>query len=180
MKFGIREVLLLLILLALPLSSYWLVFRPQNSEISQARREIDHKRTMLDKLRQATARNEDLQRANEEVGRSIKSIEARLPTNKEIDAVVRQVSQLAVEAGLEPPAIESDKPIPAALYMEQPLKMTLTGAFTGYYDFLIKLEQLSRITRIPDMKVTRIPDVDGNMKAVFTLSIYFQQEGGGQ
>ena len=41
MRFGIREFVLLGILLAMPLSSYWLVFRPQNQEIEQAERTVD-------------------------------------------------------------------------------------------------------------------------------------------
>ncbi len=156
MRIGLRECILLAVLLALPLSSYWLVFRPQNSEIAQARREIEHKRLMLEKLQQTTARNADLQRANEEIRQSID----------------------AIEAGLEPPAIESDKPVKAAMYMEQPLKMKINGDFDGFYRFLIALEQLPRITRIPSMEITRANDVDGHMKAEFTLSIYFQQDEG--
>jgi type IV pilus assembly protein PilO len=178
MRFGLREFILLLVLLALPVSSWWLVFRPQNAEIAQAKREIEHKRALLQKLQEATARNEDLERANDEIRESIGAIEARLPTNKEVDGVVRQVSDLAVEVGLDPPAIESDKPLKASMYMEQPLKMKLSGNFNGFYEFLIKLEQLPRITRMPDLKITRATDVDGHMKAEFTLSIYFQQEQG--
>lgn len=176
MRIGIRETFLLALLLALPLLSWWLVFRPQNAFISQAKREIEHKHQLLDKLRETTARNQDLQKENEKIQENIHAIEARLPSNKEVDAVIRQVSDLAVESGLEPPNIESDKPVAAASYMEQPLKMKITGNFNGFYEFLVKLEQLPRITRVPDMKITRATDVDGYMKAEFTLSIYFQQE----
>ncbi len=176
MRIGLREFVLLLVLLALPVSSWWLVFRPQNGEIAQARREIKHKQELLDQLKKATAQNDDLEKANAEIQTSIVSIESRLPTTKEVDAIVRRVSDLAVESGLEPPAIESDKPVEAALYMEQPLKMKLKGDFNGFYDFLIKLEQLPRITRIPDLLLTRATEQDGYMKAEFTLSIYFQQE----
>ncbi len=175
-RFGFREFILLIVLLALPLSSYWLVFRPQNAQINQAKSEIKHKRDLLDKLKTATAQNADLERANEEIKADIAAIEARLPSNKEVDSVVRQVSDLAVQAGLEAPAIESDKPVAAAVYMEQPLKMSITGDFRGFYQFLIKLEQMPRITRLPDLRLARANDKNGHMKAEFTLSIYFQQE----
>jgi type IV pilus assembly protein PilO len=176
MRIGLRETFLLAVLLALPLLSWWLVFRPQNAEIAQAKREIEHKRQMLQKLQETTSRNQDLQRANEEIRRNIEAIEARLPSSKEVDTVVRQVSELAVLSGLEPPNIESDKPVAAAVYMEQPLKMKVKGNFNGFYGFLIKLQQLPRITRIPDMKILRAQETDGHMKAEFTLSIYFQPE----
>ncbi len=176
MKLGFRELVLLGVLLALPLLAWWLVFRPQNAEIAQARLEIKHKSDMLDKLQQTTSRNQDLARQNEENHKKIEAIEARLPSSKEVDQVIRQVSELAVDCGLEPPAIESDKPVAAATFMEQPLKMKISGDFNGFHGFLKKLEDLPRVTRIPDLKVTRATDVNGHMKAEFTLSIYFQQE----
>src|SRR5690606_17152540 len=111
---------LLAVLLALPLASWWLLFRPQNAEINQAKREIEHKRSVLQKVQETTARTKDLQRENEDIRKQIENIEARLPSNKELDTVVRQVSDLAVEAGLDAPGIESDKPVAAAMYMEQP------------------------------------------------------------
>lgn len=58
--------------------------------------------------------------------------------------------------------------------MEQPLELTMEGGFRGFYEFLIRLEKLPRITRIPDMRIRRSDSVDGEMKAEFTLSIYFQ------
>lgn len=178
MRFGVREALLTAILLSVPLSSYWLVFRPQNREIDRAKGEIRHKEEMLAKLREETARNADLQKANEDISRSVTAIEARLPSGKEIDSVVRQVSDLAVQSGLAAPAMKSAKPVKAALYMEQPLEMQMEGNFHGFYEFLLKLEQLPRITRIPDMKIKRDDDQNGNLKAEFTLSIYFQEDGG--
>jgi type IV pilus assembly protein PilO len=177
MRIGIREAFLLAVLLALPLASWWLLFRPQNAEIAQANREIEHKRSVLQKVQETTARTKDLQRENEEIRKQIQNIEARLPTNKELDTVVRQVSDLAVQSGLDAPGIESEKPVAAAMYMEQPLKMKMSGNFNGFHLFLIRLEELPRITRISDMKITRSPDVNGNMAAEFTLSIYFQPEG---
>ena len=53
MRFGFRELVLMLILLAVPLSSYWLVFRPVNAEIELAKAEVDLKRDRLSKLREA-------------------------------------------------------------------------------------------------------------------------------
>lgn len=174
MKLGTGGAFLMTVLVGIPLSSYWLVFRPQNSEIQDAKKEIAQKQALLGTLREETARNTDLERANEEIKKSVETIEARLPTNKELDSIVRQVSDLAVQAGLPAPAMKSVKPIKAALYMEQPLELQIDGNFRGFYDFLIRLEQLPRITRILDMKIRRSDEADGNTHTNFTLSIYFQ------
>lgn len=176
MNLGFRGLLVLLIVIGMPVASFFLVFKPQNKEIQRAKEEVSHKEALLVKLREETARNDDLVRANDDIKRSVQIIEARLPSNKEIDDLVRQVSNLAVEAGLQPPAIKSAKALPAALYMEQPLEMEVSGKWVNFHTFLASVERLPRITRIHDMKITGMGKDDIELKAEFTLSIYFQEE----
>ncbi|MEO1583192.1 MAG: type 4a pilus biogenesis protein PilO [Planctomycetota bacterium] len=176
MRFGVRELVLLAVLMALPLSSWWLVFRPNNEKIEQAEQEIEHKKEMLEKLQTVTSRSDSLEEATAEIKAGINAIEARLPTDREIDDVVRQVSALAVESGLGQPGMVARPPVRGTLYMEQPIEMTLTGEFKGFYEFLLALEQMPRITRMPAMAIERSNDVDGHLKAEFTLNIYFESE----
>lgn len=177
MRLGLRELIFLLVLIAMPLASYWFVFRPQNSDIQQARREIEHKEQMLEKLAAATSRNEDLKKVNEEIASGISLVESRLPDNKEVDVVLEQVATMARESRLSLPKVRSAKPVPAAAYMEQPLEMTITGDFDDFYSFLLRLEEMQRVTRMPELKVKKLDDVDGTMEAAFTLSIYFEPGG---
>ncbi len=176
MKLGSKEFALLLLLVAVPVSSWWLVFRPQNRQIMLAKQDLLHKQEMLSKLREETARNEDLARVNEQLKVNIATIEQRLPTTKEVDSIVRQVSDLAVQCGLDSPQLKSAKPVKTALYMEQPLELETSGDFKGFYQFMLRLEQLQRITRVPDMTLKRHDKENGKLHANFTLSIYFQDE----
>ncbi|MCC6833270.1 MAG: type 4a pilus biogenesis protein PilO [Thermoleophilia bacterium] len=177
MGIGLRHIIVFLVLLALPASSYFTVFKPQNKAIEAARQEIDHKRELLEKLREETARNADLARANEEIASRLTEIEARLPSSKELDLVVRRVSDIAVRCGLAAPVLNSATPVEAALYREQPLEMKITGTFDAYYKFLLEIEKMPRITRIPDLRMQRVTTEDGVMSVEFTLSIYFQEDG---
>ena len=179
MRFGPRELLMLLVVLAVPLASYMLVFRPQNAKITEARGEIEHKLDMLARLRAETGRTDDLAAANAEMAGRIEQIEARLPTDKEIDEVVRQISDLAVAAGLAPPELDTENPLSASMYREQPLTVKTEGTFEGLYSFLVELERLPRITRLPDIKVQQVGGAEGvKLKIEFTLSIYFQDGRG--
>jgi Tfp pilus assembly protein PilO len=173
MSVGIRELVFLAVLVSMPVASYWFVFRPQNSDIEAARKEIEHKEQVLEKLSEAISRNEDLKRVNEEIEAGISLVESRLPDNKEVEVVLEQVATLARESKLALPKVKSAKPVPAAGYMEQPLEMLIAGDFDDFYAFLLKLEGLERITRMPDLKFKKLDDVDGSMEAAFTLSIYF-------
>lgn len=179
MRFSTRELILFLAVLLVPIVSYFVIFKPQNATIEQAKGEIAHKRDMLGALRQETARNDDLKQANETIKASIDEMEALLPSDKEIDLIVRQVSALAVASGLTPPTLKSSKPVAAARFREQPLEMSTEGAFEGFYSFLVELERLPRITRVVDM-VIKDSSTDGvEIEAEFTLSIYFQTGGEG-
>lgn len=178
---GFRGIMLLAAVVGMPVASYFLVFRPQNNEINRAKQDIEYTKSLLDKLREETARNADLEKAIEEIRLSVVAAETRLPSDKEIADVVRQVSDLALQAGLEDPGMKSAKPVQAALYMEQPLNMTMKGDFRSFFLFMANVEKLPRIMRVTDLKLTRDDKVqeaaaDGLIadKVEFTLSIYFQ------
>ena len=176
-KVGLLGASILVIVVGLPVAAYLTVLRPLDAEISKSRAEIKHMESLLAKLQEETARNADLVRANADTQNAIQMIEARLPTNQEIDAIVRQVSDLAVQSGMEPPGIKTTRALPAGLYMEQPLDMELTGSFEGFFNFISSLERMPRITRIHDMKLEALRDDDGpEMRALFTLSIYYQED----
>ncbi|RMH26786.1 MAG: hypothetical protein D6693_06560 [Planctomycetota bacterium] len=179
MRFGFREAVFLVVLLAVPVASYWFVFRPQNAEIERARQEIAQKEAMLRKLAEVTAQREDLAALNTEIAEAIAMIEAKLPTAREVDVVLAQVAAIAEENRLSLAKVKSDDPVAMASYMEQPLKMVIRGDFEGFYQFLLDLENLDRITRMPTVDIERSRDADGDMSAEFTLSIYFEkgQEG---
>ncbi|MEO1129653.1 MAG: type 4a pilus biogenesis protein PilO [Planctomycetota bacterium] len=174
MRLGIREFIFMFVLLAMPVSSWWFVFRPQNEEIQAAKKEIQHKELMLERLAAATAQTEDLARANEEISEAIGLVESRLPDDKEVEVILEQVADLARKSQLTLPKVKTGKPVTAAKYMEQPLEMTIVGDFDDFYRFMLKLEKLDRITRMLDLTLERVDKRDGVMRAEFTLSIYFE------
>lgn len=174
-----RQVLFFLVILAMPIASLFMVFKPQNREIEKAKKEIAEKQAMLEKLREATAQTESLKDANEKVQANIQALRANLPSTKEMDNVLRQVSGLAARAELRVPTFKKQtQNIPAGLAMEQPIDVEFVGDFDGFYQFLLDLEQLPRITRVTDLKLIRSQKIDGEMKATMTLSIYYEREDG--
>jgi Tfp pilus assembly protein PilO len=80
----------------------------------------------------------------------------------------------AVISGLQPPTMKMLPPLQAAEYLEQPIELVIEGGFKGFFTFLSQVEKLPRIVRIHDMKLTDVQREDAEIKAEFTLSIYFQ------
>jgi type IV pilus assembly protein PilO len=183
MKFGLRELIFFLVLLAVPVASFMYVFKPRNEDIKHAREEVEVKQANLDKLAAVQEKIDDLGLEIERGQEAIELIEDKLPTLKEVDVILAEVEKLAQANRLNIKSVKSKKAVPAADYMEQPLSMKLTGRFDGFYEFMLQLENLPRITRIHQMKLSRSnkgigpnrQDVPpGAMTAEFTLSIYFQ------
>jgi len=184
MRFGLRELIFLVVLLAVPVASWWYVFKPRNTEIAQARMEIETKQAKLDKLREVANRIDDIGLAIEQGREAVELIEDKLPNRDQVEVILEKVWQLAKRNHLNLKSVKSEKPVPATLYMEQPLRVSMTGRFDGFYQFLLEMENLSRITRVPRMKLERIMKTGGPndaefdtgvMQADFTLSIYFEQ-----
>ena len=182
MRFGIRELIFFIVLMAVPISSFFFVFKPRNELINQAKAEIQIKQSRLDRLAALTERLDDLGLAIANGRESIKLIEQKLPDKKGVDEILEQVWQIAKRNHQTVKSVKSKKMLPAALYMELPLDMEMEGDFDGFYSFLLELENLPRITRIHSLKLERLgikagADEDTNSgmaKAKFTLSIYFE------
>ncbi len=181
MRMGFREVVFLIVLLVVPVASYIYVFKPRNAEITLAQKEVEQKRERLAKLQEVSARIDDIGVAIEQGRQAVELIEAKLPSQQDVEVILEDVWQLARQARLTVKSVKSQKPVPAALYMEQPLVVIMEGEFSGFFEFLQKLEKLPRITRIHQLRLKRFTSLtrrrDGpetGMQAAFTLSIYFQ------
>lgn len=175
MRFGLREILFFAVLLGLPVAAYFFVFQPVNLQIEQVRRENTVKQAKLDKL-EVARHIQNLGNEIKKLDASIKLFEAKLPAERETEIILKEVWQLATEHGLRPRSVRTDKSIKNALYSELPIRMEIIGNFDGFYSFLLDLEKLSRITRIPELSLEKMRDTEGNMTATFTLSIFFEPQ----
>ena len=183
MRFGIREIIFLIVLLAVPVASFIYVFKPRNEQITAAQSEVSEKESRLTQLREMTAKLEDIGREIERGRESIEVIEAKLPSQQDVEVVLEQVWQLAKANRLAVRSVKSQNMVDSATYRELPLRMILEGNFDGFYQFLLELENIPRITRVHELKLLRLTGTEtesgenaapGSMRAEFTLSIYFE------
>ena len=175
MKFGPRELILAGVLVAM-LACSFLVFRQANQKREQRMADVESKVKALDQLRSATAGIDDLGRKIAELEQAITFFESKLPAEKEMDKILKEVWQLAEANSLETRTIKTQRPEKSANYSEQPIVLNFAGDFNGFYAFLLQLEKLPRITRISQMKLEKISDHEGEMQAQMTLCIYFEPD----
>ena len=184
---GMRDLAFVAVLIAVPIASYFFVFKPRNEEIAKARAEINAKQVRLENLRRLTSRIGDLGREIVEREEELERLNQKLPDREGVDRILEQVTQLAQKSNLAVRSVKGEKVVPAGMAMELPLKTTIEGNFDGFYQFLLDVEALPRITRVHSMKISKLgmgprdnPDemVGGSMRAEFTLSIYFNDTTG--
>ena len=183
MRFGFREFIFLIVLLAVPAVSLFYVFKPRNEEIRTALEEIAVKQARLDRLDEVTAKIDDIGLAIEEGRDSVAMIEAKLPSQQDVEGILDEIWQITANNKLTVKSVKTDKPAPSAGYREQPLEMVVQGQFDGFYEFLLELENLPRITRIHKLTLKRASihsrnraeeSAPGSVTAEFTLSIYYE------
>ena len=177
-----RQLIFLAVLSAAPILSWNLVFTPQNDRINQINEDIRERQGKIQALDLIVAQAHDLGQAVNEGIQAISRVESKLPTQQDVESILKQTWSIAREHGLTVKSVRSEQPVPAMVYMEQPLAVELEGPFEGFYAFLLDLENLPRITRIFNLKLERIESTSGpsrktlppgSVKAEFLLSIYF-------
>ena len=174
MRFGFRELVFLMVLLAMPVAAYFFVFEPRNEQIADAKEEIRAKRAKLAQLESATQNLESLNTEIDKLSRAISMFEQKLPAQQEVEVILKDVWELASKHQLTPKSVRTDKITATAKYAELPIKMQINGDFDGFYEFLLSLEKLPRVTRLPSMKLEKSKETEGNMEAEIVLSIFFE------
>jgi type IV pilus assembly protein PilO len=177
MRFGLRELIFVALIIGLATASAF-VLQKSIDKKNRLAAEVESKRKELNDLKQATAGIEDVGRKTAELKQAIMFFESKLPQEKEIDKILKEVWQIAEANSLQTKTVKTLKTERAANYSEQPIEMTLAGEFNGFYSFLLQLEKLPRITRVTSMNLSKITDKDGQMQAKLTLSIFFEPDTG--
>jgi type IV pilus assembly protein PilO len=177
MKFGIRELILVSAMVALLICSYFFVFAPSTQKREALKEEMQTRRQALVNLKTATNGIDDLGKKIEELQQAISFFEKKLPQEKEVDKILKEVWQMAEANSLQTKSVKTLKTERGPNYSEQPIQMVLAGDFNGFYAFLLQLEKLPRITRVSQMELSKINERDGDMVCMMTLSIFFEPEG---
>ena len=184
MKLGIREIVFVVVLTAIPVGAWWFVFRPADTRDDEMIKQIETRQQKLQSLNRATATIGDLKVEVSSLKEAIKFFRSKLPGEKEIDKVLQEVWRLAEVNKMTTKSIRTLKSTssvvtltnPSGPYAEQPISLELEGTFTGFYGFLLALETQPRIMRIQQMNIKKIPAKgEGYIQVDCTISVFFER-----
>ena len=174
MHSGLRKGLFFILLLGLAYVAHAYMIKPANERLEEQKTKASQKLLKLGELEKAKADADDLNKQLEELQGAIKFFESKLPPKSQVYKVLENVTIIAQKHGLMPKTISTLKQKNNNGYIEQPLKMELHGDFNSYYSFLLELEKLDRITKIRELSLNKIQQSEGQIKAKFVISIFFQ------
>jgi type IV pilus assembly protein PilO len=177
MKLGLRELLFFVLMIGLMCGAYFILHKKSMKRAAMVA-EVAQMQLSLTNLRASMAGIDDQDKKIDDLQQAITFFESKLPQEKEMDKVLKEVWQLAQANSLQTKTIKTLKAERSANYSEQPIQLSLSGDFNGFYEFLLQLEKLPRITRINQMKLEKISEHDGEMQAQMTMSIFFEPDTG--
>jgi Tfp pilus assembly protein PilO len=180
MRFGLREIVFVLLLLGIPVGAWWFAFKPHNAQNATMLKEIEQKRVRLRALNEATGTIGDLKKEITSLDDAVNFFQTKLPNEKEIAKVLQEVWQLAEQNHLITKSVcaldrRGGDSVQEGSYSEQPVGVKLQGDFKGFYAFLLALENQPRIMRISQMKVSKDEkDGQGAIQVDLVMSVFFE------
>jgi len=181
-KIGPREIVFFALLVAMPVGSWWWIYRPRAINNDLMLREIQSRQEKLRKLNKATATIGNLRKEIASLQEAINFFQSKLPNAKEIDKVLQELWLVAEANNVVTKSIRASQQghdkglvLPPGSE-EQVIAMELHGDFMGFYAFLQELESQPRIMRIRKMKLTAPRGCSpGTVQVNLVLSIFFEK-----
>ncbi|HZL37353.1 MAG TPA: type 4a pilus biogenesis protein PilO [Tepidisphaeraceae bacterium] len=163
-------------ILALLGGSYFMVIKQANMKRQALLQDTRTKEEALANLERSTMGINDVNKKIADLQQAVTFFESKLPPAKETEKVLEEVWHIAEANSLTTKTIKTPAEKRTASYGEQEMELSLSGDFKGFYQFMLQLEKLPRLTRIKKMVLSKINDHEGAMQAELTLSVYFEPD----
>lgn len=149
----LRIFLLLLVLVAVAVGGYYWLVVPMEEKLAKAQRQELELREKFDleqsKAANLTAYAEQL----EEMKRTFKVMLRQLPNKTDIESLLVDLSQTSVASGLEVQYFKPETEIPKEFYAEYPIKVSVTGNYHNFGQFVSGLAALPRIVTLSNIDI---------------------------
>jgi Tfp pilus assembly protein PilO len=175
MRGSVRILLTLVGVVAIAAATTYFAALPMLKKSEADRAAIEARHAQLVKLERVARRINDLQEEVKRLEQALAFFEDRLPQEREVDVILREFWLIAEAKSMTPRSIRTAAPETRARYCSQPITLSLEGPFEGFYEFLLGLERLPRITKIRQMQLIKSPMKEGVVQAELVMDIFFEK-----
>ena len=151
---------------------FFLLISPKLDE--RARLEPQNE-TLRTEVRQAIADEANLRpfrRQAEALRNRLLAAKERLPSEKEMPRLYRQVTDIAAQSGLHLAVFSPKPPVDGEDVAEVPIAMTCEGSYHQLGTFFARMGRLPRIVDLGDFRLVGIERPTGTVRAELTLGTY--------
>ncbi len=143
---------------------FWF-YLPRSQEVAEMQHTIQELGVERTQLREILANRRHIEAESRVVEAAFNQAQAQLPEQKEIPELLRQVSRLGQDSGLEVLLFRQQPEQLRDLYTEVPVQMSVRG---GYHDIALFFDQVRRLDRIVNVADVSMkePRLTGNQMAV--------------
>lgn len=152
-----------------------LIFSPKNKEIKRLGDNITKLDNEIKTSEVKVRRLDELRAENTRLQAQLEELKEKLPEEKEVSVLLKQVSDLGHKSGLvillwKP---QPRKPDPKGIYVEIPVSMEIIGRYHDLGVFFSHISRIKRIVNISNIKINSGAKTGSNLlKGAFTASTF--------
>ena len=143
---------------------FWF-YLPRSQEITAMQRTVQELEAERAQLRKTLANRKHIEAESRAVEAAFNQAQTQLPEQKEIPELLRQVSRLGQDSGLEVLLFRQQPEQLHDLYTEVPVQMSVRGGYHAIALFFDRVRRLDRIVNVADVSLQE-PRLAGNQMAV--------------
>ncbi|HXV59521.1 MAG TPA: type 4a pilus biogenesis protein PilO [Vicinamibacteria bacterium] len=174
MSFGSQIVVFAILGGALYGLFWWFVYSPMQQEIQNKTTQQRNLQAEVENAKTTAARLPEFRREVERKEATLQALSRILPSEKEVDDLLRKVQQLAAESSLDVLRFKPEATRPQEFYAEWPISLELDGSYHNLAYFFDRLSRLSRIVNVSNLEVDakRDPSISSTITANCTATTF--------
>ncbi|MBI4609145.1 MAG: type 4a pilus biogenesis protein PilO [Candidatus Rokubacteria bacterium] len=157
---------------------YYFVVSPKLAEVQQLSGEKDALQKKVIQGRTDRKNLAGFEAKAKELEQRVTAARERLPAEKEIPKLYRQISDLATQQGLTVSLFQPKAPQDKDYYAEVPIQLNADAGYHQLGEFFEKLAKLPRIVTLGDFRLVAIERPTGTLQAELTLLTYLARPEG--
>lgn len=169
-----KLILLVLVLVIGNFGFYRYVYQGRAAEMAALSAEVERLQQSIKTMNAMVADLAKIKREQAELKEKYAKILERLPEEKEIPRLLRQVATVAGRSGLEVALFKQKDPADQELYREIPVELVTRGAYHNLWGFLNQIGQIPRIVTVSELhaKAMGTPAAEGAIVTNLTTTVF--------
>lgn len=138
--------------------SYWFLIKPKFAELETVKAKEFQLRDKFDSEQAKAANRSAYVEQLEEMKKTFNVMLRQLPNKTDIESLLVDLSQTSVASGLDVKYFKPEVEVPKEFYAEYPIKISVTGQYHEFGQFISGLAALPRIVTLSNIDIGEVRD----------------------